>query len=117
MENPIIQTDLAQVLNKLDSKLDSLEEKFDKKFDSLEEKFDKKLDSLDSKIGKLDEKVDHITIGQTEIKGEIKALDVKTEQLNIRVGNIEFAVRGVLIGIAVVILGGFAMFFWMSNKL
>ena len=99
MENPTIQTDLAQILNKLDSKID-----------------------------KLDEKIDKLTIGQTEIKGdikalderlsgEIKALDTKTEQLNIRVGNVEFAVRGVLVGLAVVVLGGFVMFFWMSNKL
>ncbi len=88
MDNPTIKTDLAQILNKLDGKMD-----------------------------KLDEKIDKLTIGQTEIKGEIKALDVKTEQLNTRVGNIEFAVRGVLIGLAVVVLGGFAMFFWMSSKL
>lgn len=99
MDNPTIQTDLAQILNKLDSKIDKLDEKFDAKFD------------------KLDEKIEKLTIGQTEIKGEIKALDVKTEQLNTRMGNVEFAVRGVLIGLAVVVLGGFAMFFWMSNKL
>ena len=46
MENPIIQTDLAQVLNKLDSKID-----------------------------KLDEKIDKLATGQVEIKGDIKALD------------------------------------------
>ena len=99
MENPTIQTDLAQILNKLDSKIDKLDEKFDDKFN------------------KLDEKIEKLTISQTEIKGNIKALDVKTEQLNTRVGNVEFAVRGVLIGLAVVVLGGFAMFFWMSSKL
>lgn len=88
MDNPTIQTDLAQILNKLENKID-----------------------------KLDEKIEKLTIGQTEIKGEIKALDVKTEQLNTRVGNVEFAVRGVLVGLSVVVLGGFAMFFWMSNKL
>ena len=106
MENPTIRTDLAQILNKLDSKIDKLDEKLDKK-----------IDKLDEKIDKLDEKIDNLTISQTEIKGDIKALDVKTEQLNTRVGNVEFAVRGVLIGLAVVVLGGFAMFFWMSSKL
>jgi chromosome segregation ATPase len=117
MDNPTIQTDLGQVLNKLDGKFDSLEEKFDKKFDSLEEKFDKKFDKIELKIDKLGEKIDKLEIDQTEIKGEIKALETKTEQLNIRVGNVEFAVRGVLIGLAVIVLGGFAMFFWMSSKL
>jgi hypothetical protein len=48
---------------------------------------------------------------------DIKALDVKTEQLNTRVGNVEFAVRGVLVGLTIVVFGGFAMLFWMSNKL
>ena len=43
---PLGQTDPAQILNKLDSKID-----------------------------KLDEKIDKLTIGQTEIKGDIKALD------------------------------------------
>ena len=106
MENPTIRTDLAQILNKLDSKIDKLDEKLDEK-----------IDKLDEKIDKLDEKIDNLTISQTEIKGDIKALDVKTEQLNTRVGNVEFAVRGVLIGLAVVVLGSFAMFFWMSSKL
>jgi chromosome segregation ATPase len=89
MDNPTIQTDLGQVLNKLDGKFDSLEEKFDKKFDSLEEKFDKKFDSLEEKfdkkfdkielkIDKLGEKIDKLEIDQTEIKGEIKALETKT---------------------------------------
>lgn len=99
MNNPIIETDLAQILNKLDSKIDKLDEK------------------LDSKIDKLDEKIDNLALISAELKGDIKALDTKTEQLNIRVGNVEFASRGILIGIAVVVLGGFAMFFWMTSKL
>jgi outer membrane murein-binding lipoprotein Lpp len=99
MNNPIIETDLAQILNRLESKIDKLDGK------------------LDSKIDKLDEKIDNLALNQAEMKGDIKALDVKTEQLNTRVGNVEFASRGILIGIAVVVLGGFAMFFWMSTKL
>lgn len=114
MENPIIQTDIAQVLNKLDSKIDRLDQKLDEKFDRLDQKFDEKFDRLDQRLNKLE-------TGQVEIKeklsGEIKALDTKTEQLNIRVGNVEFAIRGVLVGLIIVILGGFAMFFWMVSKL
>ena len=96
MENFTIQTDLVQVLNKLDSKIDKLDEKLDDKFGKLDEKFEEK-------FNKLDEKIEKLTIDRIEIKGEIKALDVKTEQLNTRVGNVEFAVRGVLIGLAVVV--------------
>lgn len=95
MDNPIIQTDLVQVLDKLDSKFDRLE----------------------AKIDKLDEKIDKLEIGQTEIKGNIKALEVKTEQLDKRMGNVEFGIRGILVSLIVVLFGGFAMFFWTSNKL
>ena len=47
----------------------------------------------------------------SEIKGEIKALNVKVDQLEKRIGNVEFSSRGILIGIGVVILGGLAMLF------
>ena len=132
MDNPTIQIDLAQILNKLDGKLDKLDKKFDEKFDKLDKKFDGKFDKLDKKFDekfdkldkkfdgkfdKLEEKIENLTIGQTEIRGEVKALDAKTEQLNTRLGNVEFAIRGILIGLAVVVFGGFAMLFWMSSKL
>ena len=98
MNNPTIQTDIAEVLAEIRQELKI----------------------TNNRLGKIE-------IGQAEIKGsletveqklsgEIKVLDIKAEQVNIRVGNVEFAIRGVLIGLAVVVLGGFAMFFWMSNK-
>jgi SMC interacting uncharacterized protein involved in chromosome segregation len=116
MDNPIIQTDLAQVLNKLDGKFDSLEAKFDSKFDSLETKFDQKIDKLGEKIDKLDDKIGKLEVGQVETKGNIKALEAQSDQLEKRIGNVEFASRGILIGISVIVLGGFAMFFGMANK-
>ena len=52
MSNPIIQTDIADILGKLDQKLD-----------------------------KIDERLNKLEVGQAEIKGDIKALDTKVEQL------------------------------------
>ena len=86
MTNPKIEFDLADVLNKLDSKID-----------------------------KLDGKIDHIQNEVSEIKGEIKAFNVKVDQLEKRIGNVEFASRGILIGIGVVILGGLAMVFGLGK--
>ena len=63
------------------------------------------------------EEINNLKIGQSDIRGDIKSLNTKTDQLEKRVGNVEFAVRGVLIGLLIVILGGFAMFFWMGSKL
>lgn len=82
MTNPVIETDIAEILKEIKS---------------------------DQK--KLLEEVNELKLGQAEIKGDIKALDTKVEQLDKRVGNQEFTNRGVLIGLVVVILGGAAKFF------
>ncbi len=100
MENPVIQTDLAEVLKKLDSRFDK----------------------LDNRLDKIDERLNKLEVGQAEIKGDIKAideklsgqikaLDTKVEQLDKRIGNQEFTNRGVLVGLIIVILGGAAKFF------
>ncbi len=87
MNNPIIQTDIADILTKLDQKLD-----------------------------KIDERLNKLEVGQAEIKGEIKALDTKVEQLDKRVANQEFLSRGIFGGIALIVLGGAAKLFgWMPN--
>jgi predicted nucleic acid-binding Zn-ribbon protein len=87
MTNPIIQTDIAEILKEINQKLDGLRED-----------------------------VTELKIGQAEIKGQIKALDTKVEQLDKRVGNQEFTNRGVLIGLLVVILGGAAKFFGLVGN-
>ena len=87
MDNPVIQTDIAEVLGQINQKLD-----------------------------KLSEDVTDLKVGQAEIKGDIKALDTKVEQLDKRVGNQEFANRGVLVGLILVILGGAAKFFGMVGN-
>ncbi|GAB4539974.1 MAG: hypothetical protein Tsb0014_30860 [Pleurocapsa sp.] len=58
MTNPIIQTDIAEILKEIKS---------------------------DQK--KLLEEVNELKLGQAEIKGDIKALDTKVEQLDKRIGN------------------------------
>lgn len=99
MDNPVIQTDLAEVLKKLDSRFDK----------------------LDNRLDKIDERLNKLEVGQAEIKGDIKAiderlsgqiktLDTKVEQLDKRIGNQEFTNRGVLVGLIIVILGGAAKF-------
>jgi predicted nuclease with TOPRIM domain len=87
MSNIQIESDLKEILNKLDGKLD-----------------------------KLTEDVTELKVGQAEIKGDIKALDTKVEGLDKRVSNQEFTNRGVLIGLVVVILGGAAKFFGLAGN-
>jgi chromosome segregation ATPase len=104
-----IEQDLGSILNNLNSKLDKIDEKLDTKLDKLESKIEQRFDKVDERLNKLE-------ISQADLKGDIKALDTKTDQLDKRIGNVEFANRGILIGLLVVILGGFAMLFWTVSK-
>lgn len=79
MSNPVIQTDIADILGQINQKLD-----------------------------RLSEDVTDLKVGQAKIEGKIESLDTKVEQLDKRIGNQEFTNRGVLIGLVVVILGGAA---------
>ena len=98
MTNPVIETDLAEILKEIKSDQKKL----------LEEVNDLKLGQakIEGKIEALNEK----------LSGQIKALDTKVEQLDKRVGNQEFTNRGVLIGLIVVILGGAAKFFGLVGS-
>jgi predicted nucleic acid-binding Zn-ribbon protein len=81
MTNPTIQTDIAEVLRDLQKgQKDILKE------------------------------ISDIKIGLETIKGDIKALDTKVEQLDKRIANQEFLNRGVFIGLLLTLLGGLLSF-------
>ena len=63
----------------------------------------------------INERLNKIEVGQAKIEGKIEALDTKVDQLEKRISNVEFASRGILIGIGVVILGGLAMVFGLGK--
>jgi hypothetical protein len=73
MTNPIIQTDIADILNRLDRKLDSLEDKFEQKFN------------------RIDERLSNIEVAQAEIKGDLKTLD---ERLSGQIKNTDEKLSG-----------------------
>ena len=93
MNNPVIQTDIAEVLGEIRQELKGINDRLGK-LEVGQAKIEGKIDTLDERLS-----------------GQIKALDTKVEQLDKRVGNQEFTNRGVLIGLVVVILGGAAKFF------
>ena len=77
MDNPTIQTDIAEIL--------------------------KDLQQGQKEILK---EVSDIKISLETVKGNIKALDTKVEQLDKRLANQEFLNRGVFIGLLLALLGG-----------
>ena len=73
------------------------------------------LTRIEGKIDSLQRDVNKLEIGQSELKGEIKALDerltTEIKGLTARVANQEFTNRGILIALVVAILGGAANLF------
>lgn len=89
MTNPIIQTDIADILKEI--KLDQKE--------------------ILKEVGSLRQEVNEIKVNLETVKGDLKALDTKVEQLDKRLSNSELTNRGILIGLVVIILGGAAKLF------
>lgn len=99
MSNPIIQTDIAQILQELKSD---------------QKEILKEVGNLRQDVNK---EIGNLKLGQAEIRGDIKALDTKVEQLEKRISNSELTNRGILIGLVVIILGGAAKLFgFMGNS-
>ena len=99
-----IKTDLKEILDRIEQKIDKLDDKFTQKIDKLDSEFSQKIDKLNGDISEL-------KIGQTEIKGEIKALDEKVKGIDERVKNQEFLNRATIVGLLLAILGGIAKMF------
>lgn len=93
MTNPIIQTNIAEILKEI--KLDQRA----------------MIEEMRSGQKEILGEVNNLKVSLETVKGDIKALDTKVEQLDKRIGNRELTNRGVLIGLIVVILGGAAKFF------
>ncbi len=85
MDNPVIQTDLAEILNKLDSKFDEkfnkLDSKFDEKFNKLDSKFDEKFNKLDSKFDKLSEDVNQLKVGQAQLITKVDNMEKEISEI------------------------------------
>ena len=126
MSNPIIETDLAEVLGQINQKLDKIDERLNRlevgqaeikgQIKAVDERLSGQIKTVDERLSGQIKAVDERLSGQIKavderLSGQIKALDTKVEQLDKRLGNQEFTNRGVLIGLVVVILGGAAKFF------
>ena len=86
MENPVIQTDIAEIL--------------------------KDLQSGQKEILK---EISNLKVGQEKLNGDIRSLDTKVEQLDKRIANQEFTNRGVLVGLILVILGDAVKLFELGS--
>ena len=97
MSNETVTYSLEAVLTRIEGKIDSLQRDVNQKFD------------------KIDERLTKVEIGQSEIRGDIKALDerltTEIQGLTTGVAYQEFTNRGIFIALVVAILGGAAKLF------
>ncbi|MCA2727724.1 DUF4164 domain-containing protein [Microcystis sp. M166S2] len=97
MANETVTYSLEAVLTRIEGKIDSLQRDVNQKFD------------------KIDERLTKVEIGQSENRGDIKALDerltTEIKGLTTGVAYQEFTNRGIFIALVVAILGGAAKLF------
>ena len=84
MENPTIQTDIAEILNKLDGKFDKLDTKLDKLSEDVDNKFDKLSEDVDNKFDKLDANIDKLS---EDVDNKFDKLNAKIDKLSEDVDN------------------------------
>ena len=126
MTNPIIQTDIAEVLTAINNKLNTIDDRLvqveigqariEGKIEAIDEKLSGKIEAVDEKLSGKIEAVDEKLSGKIEtvnekLSGQVKSLDTKVDQLDKRISNSELTNRGILIGLVVIILGGAAKLF------
>lgn len=103
-----IFVDIKQSFNKIDTKFDKLEAKIDKVAEDLS--------AIKTNLVRveLEIKGDLARI-EASLKGEIKVLEEKVDGFGKRIDTQEFINRGVLIGLILAILGGFAKIFGLAK--
>ncbi len=94
----IIEVNLADILNKIDQRLDRIE-----------------LSINDLKVGqvRLEEKAEAL---ESKVESQGKTLEAKIDGLDKRISNQEFINRSVLVALIVGIIGGFAKLFGFIDK-
>jgi chromosome segregation ATPase len=132
MSNPVIQTDLAEVLGQINAKLDGIGDRLNKlevgqaeikgEIKTIDSRLSGQIKNTDEKLSgqikTLDEKLSgQIKTLDEKVSGKIEASDTKAEQLEKRISNQEFFNRIIGGSLVVSILGGIIGFFWMFSKL
>ena len=99
MTNPSIQVDIAEVLKEIQIGQKTM------------------LNEMRSGQKEILKEISEIKVSLETVKGDIKALDTKVEQLDKRIANQEFLNRGVFIGLLLALLGGVVNFFgWIPKS-
>lgn len=105
-----IETDLKDILGKIDQKLDNLQKDVTE-LKIGQTKLEGKIEANSTKIEGLDKKF------STKIEGLDEKISTKIDGLDKRIGNQEFLNRAVVVGLLLVIFGGLAKLFGFVGNL
>jgi predicted nucleic acid-binding Zn-ribbon protein len=72
-----IETDLKEILDKLDQKMDRQFAQLDQKMDRQFEQLDRQFEKVEQKVDRMQSDITELQLGQAKIEGDIKALDNK----------------------------------------
>ena len=94
-----VELDLKDILLKIDSKIDKLDDKLEGQIKQLDSKLETKIEQLDSKIDKFDDKFEQkldslkddvidLKVGQTKIEGKLETLDTRIKNVETITGKV-----------------------------
>ncbi|MEN9870740.1 MAG: hypothetical protein RLZZ171_1728 [Cyanobacteriota bacterium] len=107
MSNIQIESDLKEILNKLDQKLDQIDNKFEQKLDQIDNKFEQKLDQIDNKF---EQKLDHLQKDVTDINLRLTKVETKLDGTVVDIKEMKGSQNAqiwALIGVLITAVGGF----------
>jgi tetrahydromethanopterin S-methyltransferase subunit B len=114
MSNIQIESDLKEILNRIEKRFDKVDEKFEKldnHLDQLEKKLDGKIDQLENKLGgkidQLDGKVDDINLRLTKVETKLDSELPAMQKSISEIKGSQQAQIWTLIGILITAVGGF----------
>ncbi len=106
----IIEVNLADILNKIDQRLDRIEQSInDLKVGQV--RLEEKAEALESKVESQCKALEN------KIESQGKTLEAKIDGLDKRISNQEFINRSVLVALIIGIIGGFAKLFGFIDKI
>lgn len=100
MDNPTVQTDLVQILDRLEKKIDAGFEKVEARFEKIDagfEKVDSRFEKLESRLGKVETDVAVIKTTQQQMQQELdKVSGSQKAQIWSLIGILGAAILGIL---------------------
>lgn len=107
MDNPIIQTDLVEVLQKFDERFDKLDARFDK--------IDARFDKIDERFIKVDERLNKLDVGQARIEEKLEAQEKIVTELKNSQKNQIWALIVLAFTAVVSLMAGLGKFIFFPN--